>query len=278
MIGRPAARWHGDACVFMETSSVPWKAPQQSSATNRPGAEAAIPTKGPATQYPTRHERDHPPAAHPRHQPGADGHGRDRADRRGEQDESEATVREPGTRFDVRNVRRPRGEEQAVDEENRAHGAPGRGPRDGRLRGPSRRSAYPRRYGRSVPICQRLMSCCPSTASSSSRALAPESSATPPPTAARWWRPCGSRSTASDLVFTTFTDNAKARAMRRDPRVVMLVDLEEPPYALRAGSGHRRTRRRRRRSHAGSRRSSAAATWAPSAPRSSASATASPAS
>jgi PPOX class probable F420-dependent enzyme len=34
-----------------------------------------------------------------------------------------------------------------------------------------------------------------------------------------------------DLVFTTFTDNAKARSIRRDPRVVMLVDLEEPPYA-----------------------------------------------
>jgi PPOX class probable F420-dependent enzyme len=35
-----------------------------------------------------------------------------------------------------------------------------------------------------------------------------------------------------DLVFTTFTENAKARAMRRDPRVVLLVDLEQPPYAF----------------------------------------------
>jgi PPOX class probable F420-dependent enzyme len=35
-----------------------------------------------------------------------------------------------------------------------------------------------------------------------------------------------------DLVFTTFTDNAKARSMRRDPRVVMLVDLEAPPYGF----------------------------------------------
>lgn len=34
-----------------------------------------------------------------------------------------------------------------------------------------------------------------------------------------------------DLVFTTFTDNAKSRSIRRDPRVVLLVDLEEPPYA-----------------------------------------------
>jgi PPOX class probable F420-dependent enzyme len=34
------------------------------------------------------------------------------------------------------------------------------------------------------------------------------------------------------LVFSTATDTAKAKAMRRDPRVALAVDLEEPPYAF----------------------------------------------
>jgi PPOX class probable F420-dependent enzyme len=34
------------------------------------------------------------------------------------------------------------------------------------------------------------------------------------------------------LVFSTAADTAKAKAMRRDPRVALAVDLEEPPYAF----------------------------------------------
>lgn len=33
-----------------------------------------------------------------------------------------------------------------------------------------------------------------------------------------------------DLVFTTATDTVKARALRRDPRAALIVDLEEPPF------------------------------------------------
>jgi PPOX class probable F420-dependent enzyme len=34
------------------------------------------------------------------------------------------------------------------------------------------------------------------------------------------------------LLFNTGADTAKARALRRDPRAVLTVDLEEPPYAF----------------------------------------------
>jgi PPOX class probable F420-dependent enzyme len=34
------------------------------------------------------------------------------------------------------------------------------------------------------------------------------------------------------LVFNTGKDTAKARAMQRDPRVALCVDLEEPPYGF----------------------------------------------
>jgi PPOX class probable F420-dependent enzyme len=34
-----------------------------------------------------------------------------------------------------------------------------------------------------------------------------------------------------DLVFNTGASTAKAAAMRRDPRVTLCVDLEQPPYA-----------------------------------------------
>ena len=34
------------------------------------------------------------------------------------------------------------------------------------------------------------------------------------------------------LVFNTGADTAKGRALRRDPRVVLCVDLEAPPYAF----------------------------------------------
>lgn len=35
-----------------------------------------------------------------------------------------------------------------------------------------------------------------------------------------------------DLLFTTGKDTAKGRAVRRDPRLVLCVDLETPPYAF----------------------------------------------
>jgi PPOX class probable F420-dependent enzyme len=35
-----------------------------------------------------------------------------------------------------------------------------------------------------------------------------------------------------DLVFTTGAQTAKGRALRRDPRVALAVDLEAPPYAF----------------------------------------------
>lgn len=34
------------------------------------------------------------------------------------------------------------------------------------------------------------------------------------------------------IVFTTGADTAKGRAFARDPRVVLCVDLEEPPYGF----------------------------------------------
>ena len=35
-----------------------------------------------------------------------------------------------------------------------------------------------------------------------------------------------------DIVFCTGADTAKGKALQRDPRVVVCVDLEEPPYAF----------------------------------------------
>jgi PPOX class probable F420-dependent enzyme len=35
-----------------------------------------------------------------------------------------------------------------------------------------------------------------------------------------------------DLVFNTGAATAKGKALARDPRVVLVVDLEEPPYAF----------------------------------------------
>ncbi len=36
----------------------------------------------------------------------------------------------------------------------------------------------------------------------------------------------------TDLVFNTGADTAKGRALRRDPRAALTVDLEQPPYAF----------------------------------------------
>ena len=35
-----------------------------------------------------------------------------------------------------------------------------------------------------------------------------------------------------DILFATSAEAGKSRAMRRDPRVSLVVDLEEPPYAF----------------------------------------------
>src|ERR1700759_2101873 len=36
----------------------------------------------------------------------------------------------------------------------------------------------------------------------------------------------------TDLVFMTGAESVKGRSLRRDPRVALAVDLEEPPYAF----------------------------------------------
>lgn len=36
----------------------------------------------------------------------------------------------------------------------------------------------------------------------------------------------------ADIVFNTHETSGKGRALRRDPRVSLVVDLEEPPYAF----------------------------------------------
>jgi PPOX class probable F420-dependent enzyme len=36
----------------------------------------------------------------------------------------------------------------------------------------------------------------------------------------------------SDIVFTTGAETLKGKALRRDPRVALVVDLEAPPYAF----------------------------------------------
>lgn len=36
----------------------------------------------------------------------------------------------------------------------------------------------------------------------------------------------------TSIVFNTGADTAKGRSLRRDPRAVLCVDLEEPPYAF----------------------------------------------
>lgn len=36
----------------------------------------------------------------------------------------------------------------------------------------------------------------------------------------------------NSIVFNTGADTAKGRAIRRDPRIVLTVDLEEPPYGF----------------------------------------------
>jgi PPOX class probable F420-dependent enzyme len=35
-----------------------------------------------------------------------------------------------------------------------------------------------------------------------------------------------------DIVFNTGAETAKGKALRRDPRIVICVDLQEPPYAF----------------------------------------------
>jgi PPOX class probable F420-dependent enzyme len=43
---------------------------------------------------------------------------------------------------------------------------------------------------------------------------------------------------APELVFTTSEGSAKARAIARDPRLVLCVDLQAPPYAFVQVQGH----------------------------------------
>ena len=63
-------------------------------------------------------------------------------------------------------------------------------------------------------------------------------------------------------MFNTGADTAKGRALRRDPRLSMLVDDERPPFAYVKLTGPWRSARTSTRS-GGGRRGSAADTWAP---------------
>ncbi len=77
-----------------------------------------------------------------------------------------------------------------------------------------------------------------------------------------------------DLVFNTGADTAKGRALARDPRVVICVDDERPPFSfvqVQAPPPSARIPTSWSRSPPGS----AAGTWVPTGPRSSAGATAS---
>ena len=66
---------------------------------------------------------------------------------------------------------------------------------------------------------------------SSARARARGSSRPPAGTASRTSCPCGSCSTAPDVVFTTAATSVKGRALRRTGHACLCVDDERPPYA-----------------------------------------------
>ena len=70
------------------------------------------------------------------------------------------------------------------------------------------------------------------------------------------------------FVFNTGAESAKGKAMRRDPRVALLVEDEQPPYQFVLARGDDRTGRVRARRQA--------ATWETIGPRSSGAATPSP--
>jgi PPOX class probable F420-dependent enzyme len=52
------------------------------------------------------------------------------------------------------------------------------------------------------------------------------------PQVAPIWFVLDDEAAALELVFNTDADSAKGRALRRDPRVALLVDDERPPFAF----------------------------------------------
>jgi hypothetical protein len=77
-----------------------------------------------------------------------------------------------------------------------------------------------------------------------------------------------------DIVLTTHEDGVKGKALRRDPRAALSMDDQQPPYSFVAIEGHATISE----DPGEVRKWSAAGTWAPTGRRSSAPATACPAS
>ena len=256
---------------------MPWKAPQheqrdeqprrrRGQPDERPGARSSRPgTRRPSACYPPAGSSQAPTAIAAIEPTGV---------------ASSTSPRLPSessdVRLDVRNVRRPRGEEQPVDEEDRPTSA---GPRSARRRlRAGRRSAYQRRYGRSRPDMPTTKDADrPSIASSCSTGTRTgQARLYRGATAARSWRRSGSRSTARTSSSAPVADDRQGTrrcgAIPGSSSASTSKRRRTPSSRFRASPSSSTTSP----SRAGSPRSSAAATWAPTAPRSSASATASP--